>query len=202
MKASFLASALLAATILVPAAALAVQPDEFVRDTIRADSGEIVLAQLAQQRAMTPEVRDYAGMLVQDHTQSRDQFSRVAWMVHVRPDWRITSDQDRQQRKLQTLRGRDFDREFARMMVDNHNSMLREFRQEVSSHNRGKPAEIAARILPTLEHHLQMAVNLQARLEDRFAYGDHRDRGPGFGDRDHDGGPNGNPGWRDRNGQR
>jgi putative membrane protein len=196
MKVPFLCSAMLAAMTFFAGSAQAVQPDEFVRDTIRGDSSEIALGQLAQQRASTPEVRDYAGMLVRDHTQSRDQFSRVAWMVHVRPDQRITPDADRQQHKLMELRGREFDQTFLRMMVDDHDTAIREFQQEVSSHNRGEPAAIAARVLPTLQHHRQMAIDLQRRLDDRFAYGDH---GNPHGDNGNHGGGNGN---RDGNGDR
>jgi putative membrane protein len=204
MKVPLLCSAMLAAVAFFAGAAQAVQPDEFVRNTIRGDSGEITLGQIAQQRAVTPEVRDYAAMLVRDHTSSRDQFSHVAWMVHVHPDWHITADGARQQHKLLELRGRDFDREYLRMMVDDHNTTLRDFRSEAGSHNRGEPAAIAARLLPTLEHHLQMAVTLQRHLEDRLADGnrgpggDHAPGKGGYGDhRDRNG--NGNPGnWHPR----
>ncbi len=58
------------------------------------------------------------------------------------------------------LNGSEFDREFARYMVQDHEKDISKFKNEASS-GRGAVPQLAERTLPTLDKHLHMAESLQ-----------------------------------------
>ena len=64
--------------------------------------------------------------------------------------------------KLQQLSGRDFDHEFIRVMVEDHQKDIAEFKKEAGE-GHGPVEQLAAQTLPTLEKHLQMAQSLSAQ---------------------------------------
>ena len=63
--------------------------------------------------------------------------------------------------KLKGLSGRDFDKEFARVMVEDHQKDIAEFKKEADG-GHGAVQQLAAQTLPTLEKHLQMAKSLSS----------------------------------------
>jgi putative membrane protein len=61
--------------------------------------------------------------------------------------------------RLSKLSGDNFDREFAKAMVDDHKNDIREFEKEAKKKN-DPAAEFANQTLPTLRKHLEMAQSL------------------------------------------
>src|SRR3954470_924374 len=84
MKVPILCSALLAATMLIPAAAKADTPQHFLRQAIEADNSEMALGRLAQRQAQDPAVRQYGRTLVSDHWNARIQAVNAARRLGVR----------------------------------------------------------------------------------------------------------------------
>jgi putative membrane protein len=130
----------------------------FLKDAIRGDNSEMMLGQMAADRASTPQVRDYGRMLHDDHAKAHDDAVRVAGQFGV-PDTPEVMPQARAESvKLRHLQGRAFDREFARYMVKDHRHDIAEFRKQ--AHERGPVAELAQRTLPDLQKHLEVAERL------------------------------------------
>ena len=179
-KVPFLPLLLASATLLVvPATAFADSPRHFLQDALRGDNSEIMLGRLAADRARDPGVRDFGRTLASDHSQARDEVIQVGRRMGIRPN-RDVSDEARELRDhLQDARGRDFDRMFIRYMVDDHRHDIDAFRDEAREHH-GAVSDLAARQLPTLQKHLDMAVALD-HSNDRRA-----DRDGDYCDHDHD----------------
>lgn len=178
MKVSFLCSALIAAIALAPMAAKADPPAQFLRKAITGDNSEMMLGRLAQSRGDSASVRNYGKTLESDHWDARADVQatarrmRLGYIANVRT---IAPEARAEQRRLNGLRGRAFDREFIRYMVDDHRKDIGAFRDEAREGN-DLAAQLARRQLPTLQKHLDTALSLQADLRDRNVDYRYRDR--------------------------
>lgn len=168
MKVSILCAALLASAI-AALPARADSPQHFLRQAIRGDSSEIMLGRLAERRAATGDVRDFGRTLQSDHAKARNQAMEVARRMHISFNRSPTGVADNEAVRLRRMRGRDFDREFVRYMVNDHRKDVSDFRDEARDRH-GPAGQLAARQLPTLRKHLDMALSLQNRMKDgRYA---------------------------------
>lgn len=173
-----LASAVLIAFTLGTPAAQADSPREFLFHAQRGDNSEIMLGRLAAERGRSSSVRDYGQTLVSDHRQARDEVRELGRRFGLRAD-REPAPEARQERdRLMGMRGREFDREFIRYMVDDHRKDIAAFRDEARE-NHGAVSELARRQLPILRNHLETAMALDGH-GGRFSDGrfdQTRDRG-------------------------
>jgi putative membrane protein len=120
---------------------------------------EVQLAQMAQQKASSDEVKQYAKRLEQDHTKANDQLKQIAQERQVSLPTDLGPHQQ-QMAKFQNLSGEEFDRAYIRMQVQHHKKDISEFRKQS---NRGMDSDLkafASAQLPTLEQHLQQAQQL------------------------------------------
>lgn len=130
----------------------------FLSEAIRGDNSEMMLGQMASQRAMSPRVRDYGRTLHDDHAHARDQAMRVAARFGVRDTQAIMPEARAEAAKLRRLNGRAFDREFVRYMQEDHRKDIAEFRHQARMG--GPVGQLAGQTLPDLQKHLQMARDL------------------------------------------
>jgi putative membrane protein len=131
----------------------------FIQKAIAGDSSEIMLGQLAQTRAGSPEVKDFGRMLVTDHTRAREQALRTAAMMGFTASTDPTDEAKAEGAKLSALSGAAFDAEFRRYMVADHQDDISDFRKEAQD-GQEPAAGLAKQTLPTLEKHLAAARDL------------------------------------------
>jgi putative membrane protein len=174
MKSSVLAGSILLAAALAPMTARADSPREFLYHALQGDNSEIMLGNLAADRARDPAVRDYGRKLADDHSQARAEVLDVGARFDIRPTREVAPEARDERDRLMGLRGRDFDREFIRYMIDDHRKDIGDFRDEAREHH-GRVSDMAARQLPTLREHLRVAVSLD-RDHGRYEARDWRDR--------------------------
>jgi putative membrane protein len=184
LKMPALAAALIASTALLPATALADSPYSFIRQAVIGDNSEMMLGRMADRYGRSDAVRSFGRTLVADHRQARYEAVRIARALGVDVGWESSGEALRERDRLQSMRGRDFDREFIRFMIDDHRQDIAEFRDEAREHHRLTSA-MAYRQLPGLRKHLQMALDLDrgygARYENVRARGRYEDRNRDYG---------------------
>ena len=137
-------------------AATAPSPSDFVSDAIKGDNAEIQMGKLAEDQGGSAAVKRFGRTLVADHTKAKSQMDQVAEQVGVKPTTEVPADADAEMKKLQGLKGADFDKEFASHMVDDHQKDIDKFQAEAAAKN-GPASKVAAEQLPTLRKHLKMA---------------------------------------------
>jgi putative membrane protein len=97
---------------------------DFVRDVASMNTAEIELGRLASQRAASPDVKQFAQMVVTDHTAAGDKLKAFASQHAIDVPAQI-SDKDRDlQQKLSEKQGLEFDKAYADAMVDQHQSLV------------------------------------------------------------------------------
>ena len=139
--------------------ALAKTEREFIGDAIKGDNSEVAIGQLALSNGASEPVKAFGQMLIDDHSKARTDASTIAAKLGVSPPTDMSPEAQREVEKLRQLSGHDFDKEFVRAMVRDHEKDVAEFKKEAAS-GRGPVQQLAAQTLPTLERHLQTAKSL------------------------------------------
>ena len=195
-----LAGSMLAALSFGSLAARADSPREFLMQAQQGANSEIMLGRLAAERARNPGVREFGQTLVSDHRQGREEVRSLGYRFGLQPTREMTQEALAERDRLMAMRGRGFDREFIRYMIDDHRKDIAEFRDEARE-GHGAVSELARRQLPTLRKHLDMAMaldNRSGRFDGNYVgAGDTSD----WRDRDNQPSPDNRPltDWRDRN---
>jgi len=129
-----------------------------------ADEGnaEHQLAELAAQRATSPEVKSYAQKLVQDHSKVNSELKSLASQKNVKID--MDDDKDRAYKRLNKQSGTEFDQEFVEHMIDAHEKDIKMFEKAASDAKDSEVRAFASKHVASLRQHLQEAQNLRQTL--------------------------------------
>jgi putative membrane protein len=149
----------LVAAPLLATAAQAVPAPAFLRTAAQTDNAEIGVGNMAAQKGASPAARDFGRRLASDHSAHLQKVQALADRMHVHlPSGPAPADAATA-RRLSHLRGRAFDRAFARAMVAGHEKAIAQFQAQARTGDR-ETAALARDTLPTLHEHLRMAQGL------------------------------------------
>jgi putative membrane protein len=150
------------ATVTAPIPASVSKDDAtFVVNTANAGMTEIQAGQLAQQKGMAKDVKDYGSMMEKDHTAAADKLKAVAASKNITLPAAIAPDMQKNIDDLQKKDGKDFDKAYIGMMVDDHKKVISMFEDEVKNGSDADIKAFASSTLPTLKHHLAEAQKYQ-----------------------------------------
>lgn len=150
---------------------------DFVRDVMTLNRTELELSKLAQQKAQNAQVKQFAAMMVKDHTQAGQEFRTAVQQANVNLS-QMETDMERPvegRERLAELSGAEFDREYIQTMINQHEKAI-ELVEEKANQNQaaGQTAQGQAQIqqwasktLPVLQKHLQDAQQIEQRLQKR-----------------------------------
>lgn len=133
----------------------------FILDAAKGGLAELKLGKLAGEKAADPKVKEFGNKMVEDHQKANDELRQVANDKKVKWPDDLTDEQVATFKKLSQLSGPDFDREYVQDMVEDHQKDVNEFQQEEGRVQDPELKGFVSRTLPILQHHLQMAQELQ-----------------------------------------
>jgi len=143
------------------AANLSASDKMFVTKAAQGGLAEVQMAQLAQQKASSDDVKKFAQSMIDDHTPNNEQLMKLATAKGLTPPTDPNAMQQKKLTQLQGLSGAKFDKAYVNVQVMAHSMMLKEMQKEARS---GKDADLksfADQTVPTVEHHLSMAQGLK-----------------------------------------
>jgi putative membrane protein len=144
------------------AAKPAMSDQQFVDFAGQTDMVEANLGQLAQTVASSQPVKDYAQMLVTDHTSDIHQLYDAAQQANLTVPSAIDTEHDKTMiDPLQKLKGAAFDRRYVADMVAGHTKAIAVYKKEAADAQNPALKSYAEQALPTLEKHLAGAKDLQ-----------------------------------------
>jgi putative membrane protein len=132
------------------------QDQEFMTKAAQSGMMEVQLAKIAQEKATSDEVKQYAKTLEQDHSKANEQLKKLAEQKGVD----LPSDLGKHQEmitKMSGLSGEKFDREYMKMQTKHHKKDISEFKKHTNRSMDSDVKAFAEAQLPTLEQHLQQA---------------------------------------------
>ncbi|MGE5682850.1 MAG: DUF4142 domain-containing protein, partial [Bacillota bacterium] len=138
---------------------------EFVRDAADGGMMEVQLGNLAIQKASSQSVKDFARMMVDDHSKANDELKDLATTDNITIPSSVSEDHQDDITKLSKLSGTEFDKEYMDLMVKDHQKDVDKF--EDASKNVSDPAlkSWIDKTLPTLRHHLDMAKSTRDQIK-------------------------------------
>ncbi|MBC8166439.1 MAG: DUF4142 domain-containing protein [Bryobacteraceae bacterium] len=130
---------------------------------------EMQLAQAAQQKASSQEVKDLARKIEQDHKQASDKLKAIAAERHVDLPATMGPEHEKMMAKVTGLTGEEFDRAYTKLMVADHKKDIREFEKAVNRSMDSDLKNFASATLPSLKEHLTSAQQLSTSTRSRAA---------------------------------
>jgi putative membrane protein len=118
---------------------------------------EVVLGELAQQKAENPRIKNFGQMMVTDHTKANEELKALATRKNVVLPQTPGEDHRKHIDDLQKKTGRDFDKAYISMMVDDHQEDINKFEKLANDANDADVKAFASKTLPVLRSHLDSA---------------------------------------------
>ncbi|MGA8597574.1 MAG: DUF4142 domain-containing protein [Bryobacteraceae bacterium] len=137
-----------------------VDDKKFIKEAAMGGIAEVELGKIAEQKASSDQVKQFAQKMVTDHTKVNDQLKQIASQANVTiPDQLGKKFQSRIE-KLNKLSGADFDKAYIKDQLKDHKEDVSAFQSESQNGTIPTVQQFASQTLPTLEQHLELAKNL------------------------------------------
>jgi len=136
----------------------------FVQDAIQGNRAEITLGKLVVSKTKNPSVKQFAEMMVKDHTQALSQLQQLAQQKNIQVPEGLPPDAQQLQSKLESATGKQFDKDYIAGMVQDHQKDVNDFQEASQSAKDPDVKQLATQLTPTLERHLQKAQQIDQKL--------------------------------------
>jgi putative membrane protein len=136
----------------------------FMKDAAEAGMAEVEIAKLAKDRALNPRVKNFAEMMIKDHSAANNDLMAVAREKSVTLPSTLGKHQDHLE-DLSKKNGADFDKAYMKAMVNGHEDVVKEFEKTAQDGTDPDVKTFAAKKLPTLRMHLDSAKAINKALK-------------------------------------
>jgi putative membrane protein len=136
----------------------------FIREAVQDNTLEVKLGQLAQRKASDPAVKEYTQQVVSDHTKMQNQWVTLAARNGMTLHTKMGPKHKEKAQRLEKLSGKEFDRAYMTMQVQNQQDYVEYFGKEGKATNASQVRDLAANDLRSLELHLSQAKDVASRV--------------------------------------
>jgi putative membrane protein len=136
---------------------------QFINKVEDGNLAEAGLGQLAEQKAAEPAVKEFGRWMAADHAFANKRLVAIAKDAAYQHQPTLTEKDKALQQKLQPLSGTQFDEEYLKGMVQDHQQTIALFEAEAQSGQYQHLKAYAQNLLPVLQQHLAEAQELAAR---------------------------------------
>jgi putative membrane protein len=138
----------------------------FMIDAAEAGNAEIAASKIALEKSSDPAVKDFAQKMIDQHTQVGDELKQLASSKDVSVPAEPSLAQRAKIAVLEKLSGHTFDKRYASMIgVSAHKDTIKLFQKASTSAQDPDVKNFAAKTLPGLKEHLQMATELKSKVD-------------------------------------
>ena len=156
----------------------------FVQQALMSGQEEVALAKLASEKAESGELKQFAQMLVSDHTAVNEQLALLTQRDGAAPAPRDNTKRGGTDTappatspgaapsspkldELGKLSGPAFDKRFLAIIVEGHEKSVTLYEKESTSGTNPAAKKLATETLPKIKEHLQQAKSLQAQTMEK-----------------------------------
>lgn len=128
-----------------------------------ADGGmlEVQLGQLALTKASSPQVKEFAQSMIDDHSKANEELKNLAQSKNITLPSTLSEKNQKDYNDLAEKSGADFDKAYCKFMVKDHKEDLDKFKKAAEKAEDPDLKSWAAGKVPVLEHHLSMAEGME-----------------------------------------
>jgi putative membrane protein len=147
------------------AATLSSGDKDFIMEAACGGMAEVSLGELAQQKGTSEAVKQFGKHMVDDHSKANNELKELAGRKGVVVPAALKPKYQKVVDSLSKLSGAEFDKQYMREMVKDHENDVSAFQKEA---DKGKDSELtswAKQTLPTLQDHLKMARDAETKVK-------------------------------------
>ena len=140
-------------------------PDQdFINNAAKGNRAEITLGKMVAAKTKNPSVKQFAQMMVKDHTDALAKLQLVAQAKNITLPDELPDDAKDLQSKLSSDAGTQLDKDYMAGMVEDHQKDVQEFQDATQKLQDPQIKEWATTTLPTLQKHLDKAKQVDAKV--------------------------------------
>ena len=135
---------------------------------------EIQMGKLAKKNGQSKQVKHFGELLIKDHSLADQQLTALAKKKNI--DLTMPEPKDEAEKaehqaamdtmnRLETLKGEEFDREFAKMMVEDHQKAIDLIQGTLTQTTDAKVSTFLNKVLPVIKEHKRVAESLNKKLQ-------------------------------------
>lgn len=136
----------------------------FMNDAAPGNMAEVEMGKLAVKQGASKDVKQFGQKMIDDHTKAGQELMRVAEQKKVMLPPDVLPVHKESMAKLSKLTGADFDREYVKAMVEDHEKDVAAFDNAAKTGADADVKAFAMKTLPTLQMHLQMIRDIQGKM--------------------------------------
>jgi putative membrane protein len=133
---------------------------DFVKEAAIGDMFEIESSKVATEKARGP-AKDFAAQMIEDHTRTSRELKSEAEKAEVSVPNALDSSTQAKLDKLRDLSGQEFSKQYVEDQISAHKDAVSLFQRYGKGGDDNTLKAWASMTLPTLQHHLDMAQNLE-----------------------------------------
>jgi putative membrane protein len=122
---------------------------------------EVELAKLAENKSTNPKVKEFASMMIKDHTMANEELMALAKTKNITLPTTVGADQQTVMADLQKKSGADFDKGYVDAMVKDHDKDVTLFEKASTDAKDAELKAFATKTLPVLKMHQQSIKAIQ-----------------------------------------
>ena len=132
----------------------------FIEKAAKSGMEEVAISRVAVERATNPQVREFAQMMVSDHTGANTELTTLAMSKNL-----TLPVKDINVEKWEKRSAKGFDEEYMEKMVSDHKDAVDLFEKEAKKGDDADLMNFAAKTLPSLTAHLAKAQDLKKMVK-------------------------------------
>jgi putative membrane protein len=136
----------------------------FLQRAAEGQQAEIVLGQLASERAGDRQVKQFGAQMIEDHRKASAEIRQLASKEGVVLPTQLTGKHKDKQEQFARLSGSEFDRAYIEYMLRDHRKDVKEFERTVKAIKDPQVQQWAEGTLPLLKAHLRQAQQLASAI--------------------------------------
>ena len=131
---------------------------DFAMEAAQGGMMEVQLGSYAQQNALSERVKAFGAMMVRDHSKANDELKSIATTKSITlPADMSDSKEKKEMNELMKKTGKDFDKAYMKMMVEDHKKDVKAFEDASKDVKDTELKNFASSTLPVLKVHLDSA---------------------------------------------
>jgi putative membrane protein len=133
------------------------QERNFMRDAAMGGLMEVELGRMATEKGASDAVKQFGQKMVDDHTRVNAELTQLAASKGMSVPTELGAKHRADVTSLSNLSGAEFDKAYAKLMVSSHKKKVSAFEKQSKAGTDPELKAFAAKTLPGVQEHLQMA---------------------------------------------
>jgi putative membrane protein len=136
---------------------------QFVAEAAQGGMTEVELSKVALNKGSNADVKQFANMMIQDHTKANTELESIAKSKGMRISPSLDAEHSSIVTTISSKSGKAFDQAYVQQMAADHDKTINLFQNEANDTDKDF-APFAAKTLPVLQGHKEMVASLASKM--------------------------------------